>query len=146
MFSTCQRCNRPLKNPQAQEIGYGKVCAKKIAQQREQNPDTDCFLYDEASNGDLVCRRVNGVAKANVHHVLKKHSPTGIEWGYSGSGPADLALNVLLQFGCSKADAERLHQDFKADIIAGIPAEGGTVAAGVIRHWIGERTGQGVMI
>jgi hypothetical protein len=23
------------------------------------------------------------------------HSPTGFEWGYAGSGPADLALNIL---------------------------------------------------
>ncbi len=24
------------------------------------------------------------------------HSPTGFEWGYAGSGPADLALNLLV--------------------------------------------------
>lgn len=28
------------------------------------------------------------------HHV--KHSPTGLEWGYGGSGPADLARSLLI--------------------------------------------------
>jgi hypothetical protein len=27
-------------------------------------------------------------------HVVR-HSPTGFEWGYSGSGPADLALSIV---------------------------------------------------
>ena len=28
--------------------------------------------------------------------ALRSHSPTGIEWGYLGSGPAQLALSILL--------------------------------------------------
>ena len=31
----------------------------------------------------------------NVPHLVVHHSPTGYEWGYGGSGPADLALNIL---------------------------------------------------
>jgi len=27
-----------------------------------------------------------------------RHSPTGFEWGYLGSGPADLALSILWDF------------------------------------------------
>ena len=27
--------------------------------------------------------------------VLRRHSPTGFEWGYGGSGPAQLALAIL---------------------------------------------------
>lgn len=30
----------------------------------------------------------------NVEHKVVYHSPTGFEWGYGGSGPADLALNL----------------------------------------------------
>jgi RNA polymerase-binding transcription factor DksA len=29
IFSHCKRCGRPIKNPKAQAIGYGKVCLKK---------------------------------------------------------------------------------------------------------------------
>jgi hypothetical protein len=41
--------------------------------------------------------RVDGVeyATTNVPWRHVSHSPSGIEWGYSGSGPADLALNLL---------------------------------------------------
>jgi hypothetical protein len=31
----------------------------------------------------------------NVPHLCIDHSPTGYEWGYEGSGPADLALNIV---------------------------------------------------
>lgn len=57
---------------------------------------------------------------------LVNHSPTGFEWGFGGSGPAQLALALLadaLQGHAPptlKADdvAERLHHDFKHSIIA----------------------------
>lgn len=73
---------------------------------------------------------VNG--KPLPHVVL--HSPTGIEWGYGGSGPADLALSLLadhlgetptrsqLEHGLSVAWA--LHQHFKAEVVARWPHEG----------------------
>lgn len=34
-----------------------------------------------------------GTEKPLQHRI--RHSPTGLEWGYSGSGPADLALSIL---------------------------------------------------
>lgn len=33
------------------------------------------------------------------------HSPTGIEWGYGGSGPADMALTILSHFYGIEPDA-----------------------------------------
>jgi hypothetical protein len=44
--------------------------------------------------GLIVERHGEGAVRANVRHV-RVHSPTGFECGYSGSGPADLALSVL---------------------------------------------------
>lgn len=39
------------------------------------------------------------------------HSPTGFEWGYSGSGPAQLALAILLDaLAFIKPDEDRLLQ------------------------------------
>jgi hypothetical protein len=32
--------------------------------------------------------------QTNVPHNIVYHSPTGFEWGYGGSGPAELALNL----------------------------------------------------
>jgi Family of unknown function (DUF6166) len=49
------------------------------------------------------------------------HSPDGFSWGYAGSGPAQLALAILLEAGCSRAVAVKLHQRFKAAYIQTLP-------------------------
>lgn len=36
---------------------------------------------------------VNGVERPLIHQA--HHSPTGMAWGYQGSGPADLARSIL---------------------------------------------------
>lgn len=41
----------------------------------------------------VVVTREDGT-QANLRRVVL-HSPTGFEWGYGGSGPADLALSIL---------------------------------------------------
>jgi hypothetical protein len=46
------------------------------------------------------------------------HSPDGFQWGYGGSGPAQLALAILLDVTGDEALSVRLHQDFKRDKIA----------------------------
>jgi hypothetical protein len=90
--------------------------------------------------GDIILKRINGRPATNVPHRLTKHSPTGYEWGYAGSGPADLALNILLMF-VDPATAERLHQEFKQAFIATLPEEGGVIKREDIEHWIAEHTG-----
>lgn len=45
------------------------------------------------------------------------HSPSGFEAGYAGSGPAQLALAILMMF-TDNATASRLHQFFKFDYLA----------------------------
>lgn len=46
-----------------------------------------------------------------------RHSPTGFECGYAGSGPAQLALAILMMF-TDKDNASRLHQNFKFGFLA----------------------------
>lgn len=48
---------------------------------------------------------------------LVNHSPTGFEWGYMGSGPAQLALAILADF-YDDATALHYYQAFKTDVIA----------------------------
>ena len=52
---------------------------------------------------------------------LWNHSPTGFEWGYGGSGSAQLALALLADHLGNDDEAVRLHQEFKAVVIAGLP-------------------------
>jgi len=48
---------------------------------------------------------------------IMNHSPNGFMWGYGGSGPAQLALAIMLKI---KGSADG-YQDFKWNIIAKIP-------------------------
>jgi hypothetical protein len=84
------------------------------------------------------------------------HSPSGFQWGDGGSGSADLALSILADhFGelqrlarpqsfarpyfqtVERTRAWRLHQQFKADYIAGLPqGQAWQITAGEIERWV----------
>jgi Family of unknown function (DUF6166) len=56
------------------------------------------------------------------------HSPTGFCWGYGGSGPAQLALAILMDvFNGDDARALSMHQEFKDMVIARLPMDEGFV-------------------
>lgn len=97
----------------------------------------DWVPYDGPyDGGDIVLKRVNGIATANVPHRIKRHSPTGYEWGYGGSGPAELALNILLAVTGDEALAARLYQEFKRDFLTHMPHEGGVITREAIFEWL----------
>jgi hypothetical protein len=48
---------------------------------------------------------------------LWNHSPTGFEWGYGGSGPAQLALALLCDALNDDERAVDLHQAFKWAVV-----------------------------
>lgn len=49
---------------------------------------------------------------------VRNHSPTGFDWGYLGSGPAQLALALLLEEVPSET-AQDFYQSFKGQVVAG---------------------------
>jgi hypothetical protein len=55
---------------------------------------------------------------------LRNHSPTGFDWGFCGSGPAQLALAILADHCDSHEEALDLYQRFKWAVIAGLPRIG----------------------
>lgn len=71
--------------------------------------------------GPHVVVRANG--KTGGHRLalrldLDNHSPDGFEWGYGGSGPAQLALALLADALADDRRAVRLHQQFNSTVIA----------------------------
>ena len=52
---------------------------------------------------------------------LRCHSPAEFEWGYGGSGPAQLALAILADHLGDDEQALNLYQRFKWAVIAGLP-------------------------
>lgn len=63
------------------------------------------------------------------------HSPDGFNWGYSGSGPAQLALGLLLDVTGDREIASRYYQLFKADAVAQF-GESWEITEVAIRRWL----------
>lgn len=56
---------------------------------------------------------------------IRNHSPDSFNWGYGGSGPAQLALALLLDCLKDEARAVRLYQAFKWRVVATWPQDSG---------------------
>lgn len=159
LATRCRICHRGLKSLDSRERGMGRVCASKNAHPGDTGDDMQQLLNDVdrfSASGELVCRQIqleDGVEYlTNIEQRFKHHSPTGFAWGYLGSGPADLALNVLAQLYPVEGDGYEgtqiydrqyvsatawiLHQDFKDEFIARIPKSGGRLPAALVRAWV----------
>lgn len=103
----CGICGRALTNPRSIALGIGPVClARYVPELAERRPGkvsvadkhsglTDVFLHEPHIREAVVIRRNGqGTVETNVPHAVVHHSPTGYEYGYVGSGPGDLALNI----------------------------------------------------
>lgn len=66
-----------------------------------------------------------------------RHSPDGFQWGYGGSGPAELARAVLITVikGDARARHPRCYQQFKMDVIARIREDEFTLDEQQVREW-----------
>ena len=69
---------------------------------------------------------------------LCRHSPTGFEWGYGGSGPAQLAL-ALVSLVTEDDDALEHYHGFKADVVATLPHRGWRFTTDAIAEWVERR-------
>src|ERR1017187_4015751 len=76
--------------------------------------------YEGRRQGYAVIVTVNG-RLLNPRLDLYNHSPTGFEWGYCGSGPAQLALAILADHLGEDIQAFNLYQRFKWAVIVELP-------------------------
>jgi len=75
---------------------------------------------------------------------IEYHSLDGFEWGYGGSGPADLALSLLVAVFIADAYEEKeayekawpYHQAFKWEIIARLDDKEWMITANQVRAWV----------
>ncbi len=115
----------------------------------------------ERVNGEVFCTVFASITKYQLKHVVL-HSPTGLETGYGGSGPADLAASILANYlNASPASvvhewkghytsprsslARRvvaLHQDFKSHfIVPNVVKDGESyiITGDAIDRWLQEK-------
>lgn len=144
-MTVCLECKRPLTDPVSIERRMGPVCYGKVSAEEEKGEgsrDRIAKLPRNPETKDVVCSRsINDEfdVKFNIPHSLIIHSPTGMEFGYSGSGPADYAANILYWFTKDETFARAHHQEFKFSFVSGLPREGGTISGDEIEAWIAER-------
>lgn len=130
----------------------------KFVGARDEDGDCTIQVYDmDTSSGWAL----------NPRRDLHNHSPTGFNWGYGGSGPAQAALAILamylrdtarheavrLALGIAAVDdglddpendvgdnlAVRFHQRFKARVIASLPSDGWEMTSDDIERLVAER-------
>ncbi len=162
----CGRCHRPLTDPESIQLGIGPECRKHeggvvdtgLCKRDEFSDQFDNAIPFERA---LVLRRSLrpvlqdsndqvGGAITNVPHLVVHHSPDGYEFGYGGSGPADLALNAcqlyLNMIGYEGKETKcydgkcwtlafALHQKFKSQFIASAPRTGRIIPFVEIDEW-----------
>ena len=88
---------------------------------------TECRVYISDADGQ-------NLRKLPMYLDEVNHSPTGFEWGYGGSGPAQLAYAILREFA-GKGFAQVHYQQFKWDIVGMFPYEGFVLTGEEIQNW-----------
>jgi len=91
--------------------------------------------------GKIATHRITvkgDVLNPEASRKVRDHSPTGFNWGYGGSGPAQLALALLMVFA-GREFAERNYQDFKWQMVATLPQEDFEMSAASVEEWIRQR-------
>ena len=70
---------------------------------------------------------------------LVNHSFTGFEWGYGGSGPAQLALALLARATGDDRLALDFYQAFKTEIVASLAEDEWTLTQEFILRWVASK-------
>ena len=170
---TCAICNRILTDPRSISIGIGPVCLARSRGTTYRKGKTKVILSDdqmefnfdvsdEASEDQIwiipnfsevifIQRNSRNEITTNVPHLITHHSPDGFEFGYSGSGPADLSINIIEEilrlesFEGSKVEisggrifsaTQFLYHEFKFKFIATMTHDVGTVPYIEAKEWI----------
>ena len=114
---------------------------------KQDNTTAACLrMSDDTGHGPETIRGVRGEPDSEVSiggHTLdwqaslavRNHSPTGVEWGYNGSGPAQLALAILLAVTDGETATKRYHR-FKDDVIARIAEPEWALPVRYVRRWL----------
>ena len=82
--------------------------------------DRDVVYVGCRRRGDAIVEKRPGQERLTPERslALVNHSPSGFEWGYGGSGPAQLALALLLDYTSDEAFALDHYQELKTEVVS----------------------------
>ena len=115
--------------------------------ERQDNATAACLrVPQDTGHGRDVIRATRGTVEAEVtiggepldwqaSLAVYNHSPSGVEWGYNGSGPSQLALALLLTV-TDRETAEWRYQQFKREVIANITDREWTLPLRDLQRWL----------
>ncbi len=90
-----------------------------------------CLVTVDAGDGERV------LPMPELLRGEGRHSPDGFQWGYGGSGPAELARAILIQVFPDDVMVRhpRVYQEFKFDVVARLDREGFVLTDAEVRAW-----------
>jgi len=88
--------------------------------------DRDVIYVGYRRRGDAIVEKRPGQERLTPERSLElvNHSPSGFEWGYGGSGPAQLALALLLDYTGDEAFALDHYQELKTEVVSQLACAG----------------------
>ena len=87
-------------------------------------------------NGEVIVTVAGRLLDPFLSQAVCNHSRSGFAWGYGSSGPAQLALAILMVRGVPPHVAVRFYQSFKWDCISRLPATHFNLPIVVVDRWI----------
>lgn len=118
-----QETNTPLCRTCAEAYKWGQASSHKHLSHITNN-NRSANRYTALRTSHALCVFRSDGSGLPLRLDLRNHSPTGFECGYTGSGPAQLAL-ALLADAFSDQFALANYQDFKRTVIATLPRDKG---------------------
>jgi hypothetical protein len=102
-------------------------------------PKTYFGVIDSLAGWQLLVEQGGVRQHVALRLDVANHSPTGVSWGYHGSGPAQCALAILCDALRDVDRARRLYQRFKCAYVAQWrPAEPWALTETEIKRWVAE--------
>lgn len=99
--------------------------------------DGTVYIGWRDQNGTHVRRiRQGKVTQLPPRADLRNHSPTGFEWGYGGSGPAQLALALASDVLARDRNALEVYQHLKRLLVITLPYHCWSLSEYDLRHFI----------
>ena len=103
----------------------GTINTQSVEQTRPRS-DHDIVYVGYRQRGRAVVEKQPGEERLTPERSLElaNHSPSGFEVGYCGSGPAQLALALLLDYTDDEEVALDHHQEFKNEVVSQLDCTG----------------------
>lgn len=140
-----------MKDPVSVQRGVGPVCHARLQAEKEERQDD---LIPPKSHEPVTMEDLPKSSRGKFYEGYRDggntvivtddyiplrhipyHSPTGMEFGYGGSGPADLARSILWDLAGQKV-ADTFYQQFKREFIAVQPRDSFMITGENIFNWL----------